>query len=245
MRPGNCSGSYSAPPRASAIACRSSSPPREVEATTFSILILAIGTTTAVLRRPERSPQPPGERPNLNTHLNRYRPRPVTSGRTPPPLVKNPTGSGDLQRSLPAPHRGPPVPLRYHAPPPPGMVRSAASRCTASSNIIGDTRRAAYLKRHKGRAPSVFVVSSSDIRRPGKTRPNRFRPSVATSERMRDRARLLGTQVGDSRGHGGGMPLAGAHLLSSSGPFHRIVLDNHLRRVHDGRRGDVLPRCVR
>src|SRR2546422_11500530 len=104
MRPGNCSGSYSAPPRASAIACRSSSPPREVEATTFSILILAIGTTTAVLRRPERSPQPPGERPNLNTHLNRYRPRPVTSGRTPPPLVQNPTGSGDFQPS-PAAHQ--------------------------------------------------------------------------------------------------------------------------------------------
>src|SRR3990170_2970682 len=42
MRPGNCSGSYSAPPRASAIAWRSSSPPRDVDATTFSILIFAM-----------------------------------------------------------------------------------------------------------------------------------------------------------------------------------------------------------
>src|SRR2546422_134075 len=42
MSPGNCSGSYSAPPRASAIAWRSSSPPSEVDATTFSILIFAI-----------------------------------------------------------------------------------------------------------------------------------------------------------------------------------------------------------
>src|SRR6267143_1306935 len=38
MRPGNCSGSYSAPPRTRAIAWRSSSSPREVDATTFSIL---------------------------------------------------------------------------------------------------------------------------------------------------------------------------------------------------------------
>src|SRR3990170_5991144 len=42
MSPGNCSGSYSAPPRASAIAWRSSSPPRDVDATTFSILIFAM-----------------------------------------------------------------------------------------------------------------------------------------------------------------------------------------------------------
>src|SRR3990172_3246662 len=42
MRPGNCSGSYSAPPRASAIACKSSSCPSEVDATTFSILIFAL-----------------------------------------------------------------------------------------------------------------------------------------------------------------------------------------------------------
>src|SRR6267143_3539278 len=41
MSPGNCSGSYSAPPRARAIACRSSSFPREVDATTFSIWIFA------------------------------------------------------------------------------------------------------------------------------------------------------------------------------------------------------------
>src|SRR6267143_6312692 len=44
MSPGNCSGSYSAPPRTRAIACRSSSFPREVEATTFSILKFAEGT---------------------------------------------------------------------------------------------------------------------------------------------------------------------------------------------------------
>ncbi len=41
MSPGNCSGSYSAPPRTRAIAWRSSSSPREVEATTFSILMFA------------------------------------------------------------------------------------------------------------------------------------------------------------------------------------------------------------
>src|SRR3990170_1666928 len=40
MRPGNCSGSYSAPPRTRAIALRSSSPPREVDATTFSMRYL-------------------------------------------------------------------------------------------------------------------------------------------------------------------------------------------------------------
>src|SRR2546426_5463718 len=44
MRPGNCSGSYSEPPRARAIALRSSSCPREVDATTFSIRNLAMGT---------------------------------------------------------------------------------------------------------------------------------------------------------------------------------------------------------
>src|SRR6266571_6804013 len=43
MRPGNCSGSYSEPPRARAIALRSSSCPREVDATTFSIRNLAMG----------------------------------------------------------------------------------------------------------------------------------------------------------------------------------------------------------
>src|SRR5467141_299762 len=43
MRPGNCSGSYSEPPRARAIALRSSSRPREVDATTFSIRNLAMG----------------------------------------------------------------------------------------------------------------------------------------------------------------------------------------------------------
>src|SRR5438132_12342593 len=44
MRPGNCSGSYSEPPRARAIALRSSSCPREVDATTFSIRNFAMGT---------------------------------------------------------------------------------------------------------------------------------------------------------------------------------------------------------
>src|SRR5438445_8433636 len=44
MRPGNCSGSYSEPARARAIALRSSSCPREVDATTFSIRNLAMGT---------------------------------------------------------------------------------------------------------------------------------------------------------------------------------------------------------
>src|SRR2546426_7523828 len=44
MRPGNCSGSYSEPPRARAIALRSSSRPREVDATTFSIRKLAMGS---------------------------------------------------------------------------------------------------------------------------------------------------------------------------------------------------------
>src|SRR5271157_2003237 len=39
MTPGNCSGSYSAPLRATATECRSSSSPRLVEATTFSIRI--------------------------------------------------------------------------------------------------------------------------------------------------------------------------------------------------------------
>src|SRR2546422_10438660 len=43
MRPGNCSGSYSEPPRAREIALRSSSCPREVDATTFSIRYLAMG----------------------------------------------------------------------------------------------------------------------------------------------------------------------------------------------------------
>src|SRR3989442_1647823 len=47
MRPGNCSGSYSEPPRARAIALRSSSCPREVDATTFSIRNLAMGTSAA------------------------------------------------------------------------------------------------------------------------------------------------------------------------------------------------------
>src|SRR5712691_4982 len=47
MRPGNCSGSYSEPPRARAIALRSSSCPREVDATTFSIRYLAMGTSAA------------------------------------------------------------------------------------------------------------------------------------------------------------------------------------------------------
>src|SRR5207247_9674735 len=41
INPGNCSGSYSAPPRTRAIAWRSSSSPRDVEATTFSILMFA------------------------------------------------------------------------------------------------------------------------------------------------------------------------------------------------------------
>src|SRR5437879_9539982 len=47
MRPGNCSGSYSEPPRARAIALRSSSRPREVDATTFSIRKLAMGASAA------------------------------------------------------------------------------------------------------------------------------------------------------------------------------------------------------
>src|SRR5213593_1106000 len=47
MRPGNCSGSYSEPPRARAIALRSSSCPREVDATTFSIRNLAMGPPPA------------------------------------------------------------------------------------------------------------------------------------------------------------------------------------------------------
>src|SRR5438309_5351032 len=52
MRPGNCSGSYSEPPRARAIALRSSSGPREVAATTFSIRNLAMATP---LRRRSRT----------------------------------------------------------------------------------------------------------------------------------------------------------------------------------------------
>src|SRR3989442_8993030 len=52
MRPANCSGSYSEPPRARAIALRSSSCPREVDATTFSIRNLAMGTP---LRRRSRT----------------------------------------------------------------------------------------------------------------------------------------------------------------------------------------------
>src|SRR5882672_558518 len=47
MSPGNCSGSYSAPPRTRAIAWRSSSSPREVDATTFSILKLDEETPSA------------------------------------------------------------------------------------------------------------------------------------------------------------------------------------------------------
>src|SRR2546425_96236 len=43
-RPGNCSGSYSTAARARAIALRSSSRPREVDATTFSIRYLAMGS---------------------------------------------------------------------------------------------------------------------------------------------------------------------------------------------------------
>src|SRR3972149_2863866 len=42
MRPGNCSGSSSAPRGAGAIAWRASAPPRDVDATTFSILIFAM-----------------------------------------------------------------------------------------------------------------------------------------------------------------------------------------------------------
>src|SRR5439155_5514317 len=44
INPGNCSGSYSAPPRTRAIAWRSSSSPRDVDATTFSILMFAKDT---------------------------------------------------------------------------------------------------------------------------------------------------------------------------------------------------------
>src|SRR5206468_9469622 len=51
MSPGNCSGSYSEPPRARAIALRSSSCPREVDATTFSIRKLAMGTSMAGIAR--------------------------------------------------------------------------------------------------------------------------------------------------------------------------------------------------
>src|SRR5437867_5251532 len=55
MRPGNCSGSYSEPPKARAIALRSSSCPREVDATTFSIRNLAMGTPPwLALRKPAR-----------------------------------------------------------------------------------------------------------------------------------------------------------------------------------------------
>src|SRR2546425_9859492 len=144
MRPGNCSGSYSAPPRARAIACRSSSPPREVEATTFSILILAIGTTTAVLRRPERSPQPPGERPNLNTYLNRYRnARPYRTHRP---------GNRDLTAGLSgsegqAPNNGQ-SPRR-------DSLNRAEPR---SASITRDTCRAGYLKQRRGRAPGARAL---------------------------------------------------------------------------------------
>src|SRR3972149_491854 len=55
MSPGNCSGSYSEPPRARAIALRSSSCPREVDATTFSIRNLVMGTPPGpALRKPAR-----------------------------------------------------------------------------------------------------------------------------------------------------------------------------------------------
>src|SRR5688572_13294957 len=54
MSPGNCSGSYSEPPRARAIACRSSSCPREVDATTFSIRNLAMGTPPGPAHKPAR-----------------------------------------------------------------------------------------------------------------------------------------------------------------------------------------------
>src|SRR5437867_505283 len=46
MRPGNCSGSYSEPPRAREIALRSSSCPREVDATTFSIRNFTMGNAS-------------------------------------------------------------------------------------------------------------------------------------------------------------------------------------------------------
>src|SRR5437899_2775574 len=54
MRPGNCSGSYSEPPRARAIALRSSSRPRDVDATTFSIRKLAMGTVAYTSTRARR-----------------------------------------------------------------------------------------------------------------------------------------------------------------------------------------------
>src|SRR5437879_11311425 len=55
MSPGNCSGSYSEPPRARAIALRSSSRPREVDATTFSIRKLAMGSLRGGPCMPSRS----------------------------------------------------------------------------------------------------------------------------------------------------------------------------------------------
>src|SRR5271156_4798058 len=48
MSPGNCSGSYSAPSKPSAIDWRSSASPREVEATTFSMRILTNETPHGV-----------------------------------------------------------------------------------------------------------------------------------------------------------------------------------------------------
>src|SRR2546426_517714 len=53
-RPGNCSGSYSEPPRPRAIAVRFSSGPREVDATTFSIRNLAMGTPSGPARHDRR-----------------------------------------------------------------------------------------------------------------------------------------------------------------------------------------------
>src|SRR6266581_4704119 len=70
MSPGNCSGSYSEPPRARAIALRSSSCPREVDATTFSIRTLAMGTPSG----PGSRIPAPVEAPARNRCLIYFRP---------------------------------------------------------------------------------------------------------------------------------------------------------------------------
>src|SRR6266704_1801421 len=70
MRPGHCSGSYSEPPRARAIALRSSSCPREVDATTFSIRNLAMGTPSG----PGSRIPAPVEAPARNRCLIYFRP---------------------------------------------------------------------------------------------------------------------------------------------------------------------------
>src|SRR6266571_3570932 len=103
MRPGNCSGSYSEPPRARAIALRSSSCPREVDATTFSIRNLAMGTPSG----PGSRIPAPVEAPARNRCLIYFRP---------PQQAQERLGLRPVERDhVPATVRRPGLPVLDHA----------------------------------------------------------------------------------------------------------------------------------